>query len=237
MKFAGKAWKLSPSDLTFLYEECPRCFWMKVAGGLPRPRAPFPKIFALLDSQMKAYFLNKRTEDMSRDVKPGTVLFGDRWVRSGPLFIPGHATPVLLQGRFDTAFAFDDGTFGLVDFKTADPKSDHIALYARQLHAYALAAENSAPGSLGLNPVTQMGLLCVEPTGVVQVNGGIAYNGTPKWMEVEREDQMFYSFLSDVLDCLARTSPPDPDPNCAFCSYVTDGALCLLASTQDKNMG
>jgi PD-(D/E)XK nuclease superfamily len=230
VKFVGNAWKLSPSDLTFLYEECPRCFWLKVAGNLPRPRAPFPRIFSLLDSQTKEYFTGKRTEAIAHGIRPGRVLYGDRWVRSGPLHIPGHQTPVLLGGRFDTAFAFDDGTFGLVDFKTTDAKDDHVRLYGRQLHAYALSAESPAPGSLELRPITQMGLLCVEPARMTSVRGGVAYRGSAHWIEVPRDDEAFLAFLSQVLVLLERPTPPDPAPSCAFCEYLTSGSLALLTS-------
>ena len=37
--------KLTPSMLTFLWDECRRCFWLH-ARGLPRPRMPFPSVFA-----------------------------------------------------------------------------------------------------------------------------------------------------------------------------------------------
>jgi PD-(D/E)XK nuclease superfamily protein len=228
MKFVGNAWKLSPSDLTFLWDECPRCFWLKVAGNLARPRAPFPKIFTLLDLQTKEYFKGKRAEDIAPALRPGRVLHGDRWVRSVPLPILGHGTPVLLGGRFDTALAFDDGTFGLVDFKTTDPKSSHIHLYSRQLHACALAAEHPAPGHLELAPVSQMGLLCVEPTSMVSLGAGVAYRATRRWVEIRRDDGAFLEFLAGVVSVLERPEPPDPSPQCTFCEYVSAGSLALL---------
>ncbi len=42
--------KLSPSDLTFLWDECPRCFYLKVTGRLSRPSTAFPSIFSSIDS-------------------------------------------------------------------------------------------------------------------------------------------------------------------------------------------
>jgi hypothetical protein len=225
----GGAWKLSPSDLTFLFEECRRCFWMKVVGGLPRPRSPFPKIFILLDSQTKRFFAGKRTEEIAAGIRSGRVMYGERAVRSGPLVVPGHERPVLLTGRFDSALRFDDETFGLVDFKTTEPRERHVRLYGRQLHAYALAAENPAPGSLLLRPVTQLGLLCVEPTAMVRHRGGVAYGGQSHWIEIPRDDDAFLAFLGGVLSVLEREGPPLPAPTCQFCDYLTTGALRLIA--------
>src|SRR5436309_2014666 len=117
--------KLAPSDLTFLWEECQRCFWLKVKGVLKRPSAPYPKVFTRLDQQTKDYFFGKRTEEMDQGLCPGRVAFGDRWVRSAPLAVPGHQSAVMLAGRIDTALAFDDGSYGIIDFKTAEPRGEH----------------------------------------------------------------------------------------------------------------
>lgn len=135
---------------------------------------------------------------------------------------------MLLGGRFDTALGFDDGTFGLIDFKTADPRSSHLPLYGRQLHAYALAAEQAAPGSLELRPISQIGLLCVEPTAVEASGDGVAYRGEPHWIEFPRDDGHFMSFLSEILCLLENPSPLEASKNCAFCQYLISGALNLL---------
>jgi hypothetical protein len=219
---------LSPSDLTFLYEECRRCFWLKVGGNLPRPRAPFPRIFAVLDGHTKEFFSAKRTEEISPRLLPGRIYCGDRWVRSRPLSVPGHRRKVLLRGRIDTALAFDDGTFGIVDFKTTEPKAHHVGLYGRQLHSYALAAENAARGSLELKHVSQLGLLCIEPVGVAGHEEGVAFYGEPHWVEVPRDDDAFLAFLLQVLLLLDRKSPPEPSADCQFCRYLAGGSLSLL---------
>ena len=221
-------WRLSPSDLTFLWEECRRCFWLKVAGGLPRPRAPFPRIFGVLDSQTKEFFSSRRTEDISPDLPPGGVYCGDRRVRSRPLEVPGHPRKVLLRGRIDTALAFDDGTFGIVDFKTTEPKDHHVGLYGRQLHSYTLAAESPARGSLALPGVSVLGLLCVEPVGVDGHDEGVAFYGDPQWIGIPRDDDAFLAFLLQVLLLLDRDVPPDPDPECQFCRYLAAGSISLL---------
>lgn len=33
--------KLAPSDLTFLWEECPRCFWLKLRADPPNATISF----------------------------------------------------------------------------------------------------------------------------------------------------------------------------------------------------
>jgi hypothetical protein len=223
----AEPWMLSPTDLTFLFE-CPRCFWLKVAGNLPRPRAPVPKVFSLLDTQTKDFFLPKRTEEIAPDLPPGRVLCGDRWVRSQPLTVPGHRRKIVIRGRADTALAFEDGTFGIIDFKTTEPKPDHVNLYGRQLHSYALAAENPARGGLALDRVSVIGLLCVEPLGVDRHIEEVAYYATAHWLGIPRDDDAFLAFLLRVLLLLDHTTPPEPAPKCQFCRYLAAGSIQLL---------
>ena len=49
-------WKLSPSDFAFVWRECKRCFYLRVAKGFQRPRPIMPKIFTLIDAKMKTYY-------------------------------------------------------------------------------------------------------------------------------------------------------------------------------------
>lgn len=223
--------KLAPSSLTFLWQECGRCFWLAARGVLKRPSAPFPKVFTMLDNQTKDYYFNKRSEEMAEELRPGRVAFGDRWVRSRPLSVPGHDTKVMLQGKIDTALSFDDGSYGIIDFKTSSPKAGHVEFYGRQLHSYVLAAENPAEGALDLSPVTQLGLLCVEPVAMIGVEDAVAYKGAAHFLEIPRDDDAFMAFLSQVLYLLERAEPPDASPTCTYCKYLAIGSLVMFTGS------
>ena len=225
--------KLSPSDLTFLWDECSRCFWLKYKGKLKRPAGAFPKVFTKIDGLTKDHFYGKRTEEVADGLFPGKVAFGERGVRSEPLLVPGHEVRVALTGRLDTALAFDDGGFGIIDFKTSTPRAEHVYFYGRQLHAYALAAENPAPGSLELFPVTQLGLVCLEPTGAVDAESATALQCTTTFLEIERDDGPFLAFLSEVLFVLERPDPPGTAPECPYCRYLAAGSLMLLTGVYE----
>ena len=58
----AQAWMLSAPDLTFLWEECPRCFYKKVVLKQRRPQTPFPKVFGAIDRAMKDFYLGERAE-------------------------------------------------------------------------------------------------------------------------------------------------------------------------------
>jgi PD-(D/E)XK nuclease superfamily protein len=222
--------KLAPSDLTFLWSECRRCYWLKAKGVLRRPSTPFPKMFSKLDQLSKDFFFGMPTDEMAEGLPKGRVALHDRLVRSRPLQVPGHATQVVFEGRIDTALAFADGTFGILDFKTSAPRAEHIPFYSRQLAAYTLAAENPAEGKLHLSPVSCLGLLCIEPTAMVGLGDRVAYRSDVHFLEIPRGDDVFMAFVSQVLYLLERPEPPDATPGCSFCSYLSDG--CLVALTE-----
>jgi hypothetical protein len=156
-----KCFGISPSDLTFLLEDCTRCFYRQVVLGVRRPRIPMAKIYTIIDRGMKAALNGARTDAIT-GMPRGTFSFQEQWVESVPIAIPGHASFCRVRGRFDIAVTLDDGTFAIPDLKTACVNDAYIPLYARQLWAYAHAVEHPAPGKTAFGPVTALGLVVVD---------------------------------------------------------------------------
>lgn len=92
--------RLAPSDFAFLFDECKRCFYLKVHRKLARPRAPFPTIFGTIDTAMKKHFRGLRTEDIVPQMPPGTFLCeeNDAWVECTPISPPGYEHRVYIRG-------------------------------------------------------------------------------------------------------------------------------------------
>jgi len=103
-----------------------------------------------------------------------------------------------------------------VDFKTTVPKVDHLAMYGRQLHAYAMALEH--PPSGRPEAVSSLGLLCFLPETYEAEEGRAGLFGPVQWVEVPRNDLAFAQFPSEVVAVLERNDPPDPDPACQWCA-------------------
>ena len=213
-------YKLSPSDLTFLWEECPRCFYLKVARGINRPAVPFPRIFSRIDQLMKGYFQERATAEISPELPPGRVRFGERWVQSTPIAPAGRTASAYLKGKFDTVVEFADGSYGVVDFKTSEAKAEHVAFYSRQLHAYAYALEHPAANAFALSPITRMGLLCIEPVAMDRAaNERLAYFGSVVWLECPLDLVGFQAFIESILWVLEEPQPPPSGEKCAYCRY------------------
>lgn len=216
-------YKLSPSELTFLWDECQRCFYLKVVKKFKRPAMPFPKIFNQIDRLMKNFFYELPTEEISPELPPGRVAFASKWVNSQPISFAHHSASCYIRGIFDTVLQFSDGSYAVVDFKTTKPRSDHIPFYTRQLHAYAYALEHAKLDSFSLGPINKMGLLCVEPFSMARMeDGNLAYAGQVTWMECPKEDDSFLAFIDSVLGILDSPSPPPANESCSFCKYRQD---------------
>lgn len=213
-------WKLSPSDFAFLWEDCKRCFYLKVARNFPQPRSIMASIFIKIDNEMKNCFDGKRIEEMVSGFPAGIVKHGEKWVESRPIVLPNEPNTCFIRGKFDTIVKFDDGSYGVVDFKTSHRKSEHMPLYARQLHAYAYALENPAPRKFSVSPVSKLGLLVYEPDNfAVRETDKALLAGGITWIEIQRNDKEFFDFLKEVMALLRMPSPPPANHDCQYCKY------------------
>ena len=152
-------YRLSPSDLTFSYEGCKRCFYLKMVHNITQPSMPLPSIFSKIAGLLKDHYDGKPTSELHADLPSGIVNLGEKYVRSEAIKLPNHNATCYINGRFDIVLSFDDGSYGVIDFKTSNPSKDSANMYSRQLHAYAYALEHPAANDLALSPVTRLGLL------------------------------------------------------------------------------
>ncbi|MBN2387690.1 MAG: PD-(D/E)XK nuclease family protein [Anaerolineales bacterium] len=212
-------YKLSPSDLTFTWDECKFCFYMKVKHGAVM-RTAFPGIFGKMANLTSEFYMNRSAQEISPGLPAGSVKYREKFVKSAPISFPGMASECYIYGRFDAVIAFDDGTYGIVDYKTSDAKEEHIGFYGRQLTAYAYALENPAPGALRLAPVSKLGLFVVTPERFERsLSDELVFVNQTTWMDVPRDDEAFMAFLGEIMAVLDSPIPPLPSETCGLCEY------------------
>jgi hypothetical protein len=215
-------YKLSPSDFTFLYEGCKRCFYLKVVRKIPQPSIPLPAVFSKIAALLKDHYTGKQTSDVHPALLPGVVKYGEQRVQSQLIRVPGHEAACFISGRFDIVVDFADGSYGVIDFKTGSPKEEYAELYGRQLHAYAYALEHPARGALHLSPVTQLGLLYFYPARIDQQRiEELSYEADIFWIAIKKDEQGFLRFIGEVLAVLESPHPPAPSPTCIWCAYFS----------------
>jgi hypothetical protein len=214
-------YRLSPSDLTFLFDGCKRCFVLKVKHGIAQPSIPIPAIFSTIANLQKEYYSGKRTEAFCYALPPGIVAYGEKWVRSRTIELPRNNSTCYINGRFDIVAELDDESFAVLDFKTGKSSEEKTSLYARQLHAYTFALENPAEGTLHLAPISRLGLLYFTPDSCeLMTDTRQMLEGPMIWIEVERDDESFINFLIEVVTVLDGPLPPPQPEECAWCRYL-----------------
>lgn len=214
-------YKLSPSQLTFAWDECPRCFYLDVVLGIKRPATAFPKVFSRIDSLMKHLFADKPTSALSPDLPPGRVGAQGKWINSAPIAFNGLDASCYLKGAFDSVLDFDDGTHAVIDFKTSSPSPAHVSFYGSQLSAYAFALEHPSENGLRISPISKLGLLYLDPVDIVhgEDHKRITYGGEVTWRELPKDEVAFLTFMRGVLTLLSQPEPPSAPETCEFCAY------------------
>ena len=216
-------YRLAPSALTFLYEQCKRCYYLNVVHGIAPPSIALPSIFSKIAGLLKNHYDGKRTSDLHPDLPPGVVKYAEKQVKSRTIRFPGYNSSCFISGRFDIVIQFDDGSYGVIDFKTGKPHESKVDLYSHQLHAYSYALENPAPGALALSPVTKLGLLYFYPTEISQVSiERLSYEAEIQWIEIEKDEEGFLHFIEEVLGVLDKSELPESSPGCPWCDYISE---------------
>jgi hypothetical protein len=222
-----KVFKLSPSDFAFLWEQCKRCFYLKVTRGIRQPSMPMAGIFKKIEGLQMKFYEGRPTGEVAADLPPGVIRCGEKWVESEVIRPEGRKSGAYVVGKIDSLIEFEDKSWGVLDFKTTETRGEHLSKYGRQLNAYAFALERpaAAPRSLKgealkLSPISKIGLLCMEPTALAQPEAGRhVYEAAVKWIELPRDDGKFRGFVAEVLSVLEGPLPP-PDPECDWCQYL-----------------
>ena len=212
-------YNLSPSELTFSWDGCKKCFYLKVKHNIVY-RGPFPGMFTRMGDLTSNFYLDKPSGEISPDLPAGVLKFREKWVRSVPISFPGTSTQLVLKGRFDAVMAFEDGSFGIIDYKTSDASEEKAAFYSRQLSAYAYALEHPAPNALSISPITRLGLFIITPDRFERLsNGEVAFVNKTTWMNVPRDDATFMNLLTDIVTLVDQPAPPPPAGDCGLCNY------------------
>ena len=166
---------LAPSELDYKPKKCERCFYLEKNYKIAPKDFP-PPVFSRFDVVQQAYYKDKNTSDLTKELPTGRIMNKEE--------LPGRVVSEILKdnkgrefilgGRPDIVIKFDQGGYGIIDFKTTKISEDKSENYKHQLEAYAQIF--SKPGSTKskktplLNPITHMGILQFDPSDIQSHN-------------------------------------------------------------------
>jgi len=210
---AGRCWVLDASDFPQLWEDCQRCFYLKVARGFPRPRAT-PSLD--LPSLLRIGSHGRRSDTLAADMPAGVFEVAEHRVESEPIdvHLPDAVRHCRFLGQVDTVLRLDAGGAALVSVQVGQPRIEPVA---RTLHALASALEHPC-GALG--PIRRLGILVFSPESLApEAEGRGSLAGPLRWIEIPRDDGAFFGLLAEVISVLDAPGPPGGAPMCQWCIY------------------
>ena len=149
-----------------LPDYCPKCFYIKLKLVNKLPWQIFPGIFSSIDSYSKK--ITWKYFEKYKKLPPWFAPFGEfkgllpapHWSK---FYVVDSQTGIRLSGVPDDIFECSDGTYFIVDYKTArlsDLQDSLAGMYRVQLNAYSYIFEK-----LGMGTVGGLGLVYYEPCG------------------------------------------------------------------------
>jgi hypothetical protein len=219
---------LSARDLAGVLEGCcPRCFWISYYCELPY-QMPFPGVFNVIDACTKRvvhshFDRHGRLPDWYPKI--GQVV---GYVSSGRLHHSRFRTydaetGVRLWGSPDDVFRLSDGSYHIVDYKTAKltpVQDDLFREYEVQLNCYAYIATR-----VGLSPVSGLSLIFMEPKDIVPAHAGAhtALGFVAKHRAVSlRPRRLIPPLLRRARRILSRSRPPRGAAGCEDCTRLEE---------------
>jgi hypothetical protein len=211
-----KTFQLAPSDFGFLLKECPACYYDKYVNRIFRPRYSMPAIFTTIDGLMTSYYDNRSTKDISDTLQEGIITLGGIQVKSRPIFCKEYNCNIVIGGKVDSLMMFNDGTFGVIDFKTTLPKKTTVDFYFPQLMSYSVALEYNDPEITKDCKISKIGLCCFNPLSFDKTSGLL---GSTEWIEIEKNKDRFKAMLLRIAKMLTAKEKPKSGENCTFCQF------------------
>lgn len=210
---------ISPSDLTFLWNECRRCFWLRYRKDLRRPFS-MPGLVSVISELQETQYRDATSADFSPSLPSGRVHSTGAWVESAPLVIRGEATDWCIRGKYDFLMQYDDATWGIIDTKFTGKLGEKTGFYSPQIEAYAFALEN--PRSGAPRPVSTVGLMVWAPSQIVGTHGaGFQMAIDHEYQPARRDPEAFSTLLSEVMLLIGGDIPAAHDV-CPYCTWLVD---------------
>jgi hypothetical protein len=195
--------------------------------GIKAPADRLPGVFTEIDKAQKQGITIEHLKELGLNVKQ--FLPRSR-VCSKPADFGG--VELVVSGFIDRAVEFEDGTFGIIDFKTTNPRETNLVKYWRSLASYQYALENPDTGAP--IAVDYHGLVVFAPSGFHVETGGTrcAFKGRLQRVDIEVNRPKYQRLLDDVGAMFMREELPPAGPSCDTCKHALALAKQILAAQE-----
>lgn len=231
--------QISAKDLGRLNTKsfCDRCFWITRHDRELPYQTPFAGIFSSIDSYTKAvverYF--KRTGKFPPWL--GGIGNPKAMLKIAQSKFRAKVGETVLTGAPDALFQNKNGSYGIIDYKTArytGMQDSLMPVYEVQLNGYALIAER-----LGMKPVESLDLVYFEPpaareaeelAGAHTSQDGFEMPFSPKVLPVRKNLERVEALMEEAERIYSEKAPPKGARGCEDCAKLD----LLIELAEDK---
>jgi len=208
--------RISPSDLTFKWGECQRCFWLKYREGIIY-EGIFPGIVTALSSRQERWYKRRHSHDFSATLPVGRSIDSGKMLESAPIVVNGEVTPFTLGGKYDFLLQYDDGSYGIIDTKLV-ANGGKAKFYWPQLGAYAYILANPKDGEP--RHCTTLGLVVWTAADASHLDGSQFTVGfIADYEPVDLNPAGFELLIAEIVTCLMGDIPEE-NSECAQCKFL-----------------
>ncbi len=219
----SKPYLFSPSEFAFGYSGCKRCYYDLKVNHI-RVNFGFPTIFSKIDSIQKQFYHNKSSKFLNSNKIPEGIIKTDyAKLHKSEILFDNKDRAFQLRGKIDAYIDHRD-FFSIIDFKVTTINEKKSLRYMTQLNSYAIMFEKPDKNYLKLNPVKNLGIFCFEPDNL-KIEKTPKLEMYTKYFEIKRNDNLYFKFITDVIDLLESDIPSFND-DCSIC--------CLKSQTFPK---
>lgn len=208
---------------------CPRCFWIQTHCGNKLPYQIFPGIFSSIDSYVKRIvhsWFDRHGSAPSWLADLGKIKGYKNPPHHTKFNVLVQEVSVLVSGTPDGIFVRGDGSYLIVDYKTArfsEYQDELFPMYDAQLNAYAFIGEHC-----GFSPVTGLALVYTEPvtderaaaSDAHTISDGFSMDFAAKILPVKIAPNKTPKLCRRARDIYDLEAPPDSRAGCEDCERL-----------------
>ena len=216
-----KIFKVTPSGVDYALK-CKRCLWLAYKGI--KLDAFFPPIFNAFDLIQKKFLITKSIKLISNTLPDGRIMkelngfIGSSTLKDekGRLFVINGKTDVVVE------FKTKPKKYGIIDLKTTNISPSKIENYKLQLESYATIFQHPNSKTPKLSNVEELGLYLFEPKEITNISDGACnMKFETLYLKGNRCREELINRITDIIDIYLMKKPPDYNPACASCKFVT----------------
>jgi len=216
-----KIFKITPSGVDYALK-CKRCLWLTYKGI--KLDAFFPPIFNAFDLIQKKFLIKKSVKTMSNDLPEGRIMTELSGFIGSTTLKDNNGRFFIISGKTDVVIEFNTKPkkYGIIDLKTTNINPSKIENYKLQLESYATIFLNPNSKTPKFSNVEELGLYLFEPKEITNISNNVCnMQFETLYLKGQRYEEALKNRITDIIDIYEMENPPDYNPSCASCKFVT----------------